>query len=407
MRERESLWTARRTRSKLRSKRVNQPVAPPAEENDDTEVMDGVARGEGAAAAGGGEGELVVAVLVGLGEHGALDPVHAGLLGVLEGDGDNDGLDDDLGELDVHVGDDVSDGLDVGGRGHDDDGVGALVGEDFDVVLVELAEAALLFGFGRGRVAAAGAVGGVGERRRAALVAVAVGDGALGVERLVLAGGAVADQVVEHGGDVLGDGVFEAHHLDDDVGGGLDFDVEDVDDAVEEGHVLGARDEDEDVGALVGDDLDFAADDAALGVGDEGFDNLVSLGRGLLGGSRGARAGAYDAGGRGRVAALEAGGAVLPGLHRRLVLLLLLLLERLGDDLLQALLDVGRLGELDRAHVGLLAVLDGDVDVFENLHHAVDVVCAVGDEDRVGALEELDLALPALEALDRLLGLLD
>ena len=193
-------------------------------------------------------------------------------------------------------------------------------------------------------------------------------------------------------------GILEADDLDGDFGGGLD--VENLDDALEEGHVGGAGDDDELVGALIGHNLHLAADHAAVGVGDEGIaDGGIRHG---LGGLRAGDAG-EGAGGAGAHTTAQGVGGTRGGGG---ALGVFVLLAAGGDELLEGGLDVGGLGVLDGIDVDLLKDGEGLVDKLQDFDHAVDVFLGVGDEEGVGALEILDLTVRTLEALDNLLGLL-
>ena len=90
-------------------------------------------------------------------------------------------------------------------------------------------------------------------------------------------------------------------------------------------------------------------------------------------------------------------------LHRLAVLLLLLL--RFLDDLLQGRLDVVRRGVLDLVDEDLLKDGGGYVHRPRDLVHALDVLPRVGREYRVRALEDVEHAGIRLEVLERLLRL--
>ena len=336
----------------------------------------------------------------------SLHPIHAGFQIIPQIHLQHDGLDQHLRELDVHVLDDLFDGGQIAGAAHHDDGVGALVGQDLDVVLAELPEFA---GTGiaarSGRRSAAGARGDRLGQRGAAGRRVGGALGRPGRRGVVLFGRGVADQIVQHGGDLFGIGEFQALHLNLDIRRG--FDIQHADDALEEVHVLLAGDDDELVGALIRNDLHFAADHAAVGVAHQRLEDLVGRGGGRL--LRGGRSQARESR-RQRPAGERRGG---PGKPRRArgvgfdLLFGLVLFLRLRDDLFQALLDVVRLGKADHAHVDLFRGHQRLIDKLDDLDHAVYVFLRVGDQQAVGALEGLDHPVGALEPLDGLLRLAD
>ena len=195
------------------------------------------------------------------------------------------GLDQHLRQLNIHVLHDFDQGIHIRVASHENHGIRALVGQYLDIVLAQFTHLALA-GFagqcgsrGHSRLSQ---TGGVGSQILGASARICAGDprrhacpptrGGFGLVILY-----IANQVVQHFGDILGVGIFELVHLDIHIRRGRN--VKHLNDAVEENHVLGQGHEKQLVAAFVREDLNLAPDHAAFRLIHERFDDRVVDGR--------------------------------------------------------------------------------------------------------------------------------